>query len=101
MPSFAAVPLESSCAEPDGTYTLRFQCPFCPQPSEVRGVDPAAWEAWRRGLTGNIADAFPGLSYDDREVLKTGIHPACWDLAFSEDGLSEFRDDDAALPYTE
>jgi hypothetical protein len=76
---FAATPLESSSAEGDGTFTLRFLCPCCRQPSEVSGVDPAGWQAWRSGTGGLIDSAFPGLSLDEREVLKTGIHPACWD----------------------
>lgn len=99
MFSFAAQPLESSSVAADGTLTLQFACPFCRQPSGVSGIDRDAWDAWRHGLTGNIAEVFPGLSLDDREILKTGIHPACWDAGLSEEEAGEFQDDDAALPY--
>ena len=99
MMPFAARPLETSRIEEDGTLTLQFSCPFCRQPSEVSGIDRPTWEAWRRGLTAGIAEVFPALTAGEREILKTGIHPACWDLAFSEEGLEELQDDDARLPY--
>jgi hypothetical protein len=33
----------------------------------------------------HIQDAFPDLSVDDRELIKTGIHPWCWDIMMDEE----------------
>jgi len=38
------------------------------------------WDSWQAGAL--IQDAFPELSADTREQLKTGYHSACWDKAF-------------------
>jgi hypothetical protein len=32
-----------------------------------------------------IQDAFPTLGTDDRELLKTGFHSTCWDIAFNDE----------------
>lgn len=34
---------------------------------------------------GRIADCFPYLTLDQREVLITGTHPECWDELFKEE----------------
>lgn len=39
--------------------------------------------AWERGML--IQDAFPELNPAERELLKTGTHPECWDKMFSEE----------------
>ncbi len=57
-------------------------CPKCRKASTV-DVDPHALLAWRRGLL--IQEAFPDLSVDDRELLITGTHPACWDEMFPDE----------------
>lgn len=31
-----------------------------------------------------LQDAFPYLDSDSREIIKTGIHPKCWDRMFDE-----------------
>lgn len=85
MPGFAATPLESSRVEEDGTLDLHFMCPLCQDESGVKGIDPQRWQAWRNGLTGDIGTVFPELSLDDHEILKTGIHPECWEAAFAEE----------------
>ena len=54
----------------------------CGQRSEL-DVNEAAHLAWRHGAL--IQDAFPGLSPDERELLMTGTHPACWDAMFPEE----------------
>jgi len=37
---------------------------------------------WKNGAF--IQDAFPYLSHAQREVIKTGIHPECWQQIFSD-----------------
>ncbi len=96
---FAALPLETSTIDADGTLTLRYECPLCHRESSVSGVDRDRWQAWRHGITGPVTEVFPHLTDGEREILKTGVHPACWDLAFSEEALAEFQDDDALQPY--
>ena len=40
----------------------------------------AAYEAG-----GYIQDCFPELSVDQRELIKTGTHPDCWDTIFGDE----------------
>lgn len=41
------------------------------------------YQAWQNGAL--IQDAFPDLSADEREQIKSGIHPACWDSMFGDE----------------
>lgn len=59
------------------------KCPHCNKASELK-VDRAGYEAWQAGAF--IQDALPMLSADQREMLMTGFHSVCWDLAFAEPG---------------
>lgn len=67
-------------------------CPTCIvcQRNTKMVVSASGLRKWNTGAL--IQDAFPELSYDDREVLMTGIHPACWTALFEEEG------DDEELP---
>ena len=59
------------------------QCIWCmtpPTPIPVRRVDLTRW---REGS--NIQVAFPEMPKDQRELLITGTHPACWDAMFADD----------------
>lgn len=40
-------------------------------------------ESWKNGMF--IQNAFPYLSVDQRELIKTGIHPECWNNMFKGD----------------
>lgn len=54
-------------------------CPVCGQADEL--VLPA--DGHMRWLSGELVqEALPGLPAADREVLVTGIHPACWNEMF-------------------
>lgn len=53
-------------------------CILCGQ-STVMEVSEDAFYRWRNPNGLNIQDAFPFLNADERELLKTGTHPACWD----------------------
>jgi hypothetical protein len=46
-------------------------------------VTEAQLDAWASGEL--IQNAFPDLSPDDREFLKTGITPEEWEMMFAED----------------
>jgi hypothetical protein len=50
---------------------------------EVWSLDRQAVTRWQEGE--NIQHAFPDMPAQDREVLITGTHPACWDKLFPEE----------------
>lgn len=55
-------------------------CPVCHAQHAMK-VNADAYKAWQnRELP--IQEAFPDMSVDDREILKTGICPQCWDVMF-------------------
>ena len=47
---------------------------------EVWSLDRQLVERWQGGE--NIQRVFPNMSAEEREVLISGIHPACWDKLF-------------------
>jgi hypothetical protein len=61
-------------------------CTVCGE-YEVWSLDRKAVESWQAGEY--IEIAFPEMSLEDREVLITGTHPACWDKLFPEEDESE------------
>lgn len=56
-------------------------CPVCGERSQF-SIDQAAYIRWERGAY--VQDAFPHLTADERELLMTGTHPACWEKIFRE-----------------
>jgi hypothetical protein len=60
--------------------TINKTCPNCHKPSSVE-VLVSEFEAYQRG--GLLHVAFASLNADEREIVKTGIHSACWDEMFS------------------
>ena len=50
---------------------------------ELISLDREAAEKWAAG--GLIQECFPTMTAAEREVLITGIHPACWDSLFPEE----------------
>jgi len=61
--------------------TLAVPCPFCGNVTELE-VPFKGFLAYRNGAY--IQDAFPSLSADDRELVKTGICVPCWDKTFPD-----------------
>lgn len=51
-------------------------CPWCGRQEEV-AVTLGQAVAYSNGAS--IQEAFPQLNADDREKIKTGICPSCWD----------------------
>ena len=54
-------------------------CMVCGDTSDLF-VDLNAYHAWRNGTL--IQDAFPTLTPSEREWLKMGTHPQCWEKIF-------------------
>jgi hypothetical protein len=54
---------------------------------EIWSLDQELVDRWRGGE--NIQRVFPDMSAGEREVLISGIHPACWDKMFPGEGDDE------------
>lgn len=68
--------------------TIARQSPFTGQYNEMSfDISPElftqAYEAWQDGVL--IQNAFPMLSAEEREFIKTGITPDEWDNLFNSD----------------
>lgn len=50
---------------------------------EVWSLDREAVTRWQEGE--NIQNAFPDMKAEDREILISGTHPACWNELFGEE----------------
>ena len=71
-------------------------CPFCGEETIVL-VNFEDYADWQDGKLAQ--NAFPYLSADEREMLKTGICPTCWTamFGFSDEEEEEEWDDDPML----
>lgn len=68
---------------PFDTITAKTRpCIRCNETSTIT-VDADAHRRWTSGEL--IQDAFPDMTADNRELLISGIHPACWDSMFEGD----------------
>ena len=56
-------------------------CIHCKETSEFT-VDAGAYQQWKGGTLCQYA--FPDMDDERRELLISGIHPACWDAMFGE-----------------
>lgn len=65
------------------TIDVECTCPFCGD-IKIVTVYTKDLVAWDNGAL--IQRAFPYLSADDRERLKTGICPKCWDAMCGLEG---------------
>jgi hypothetical protein len=68
-------------------------CFWCGEDGTLEVPDQDAVLAQRyahgyRGL-GHIQDAFPNMSPEDREQIKTGIHSKCWEAIMSDEDDDE------------
>lgn len=61
--------VEVSCVSCDAKHTII--------------VPIAGYKLWSSGQA-RIQDALPGLTDDEREMLKTNICPVCWDKIFNK-----------------
>lgn len=58
-------------------------CPVCQVTSQVV-VNYDQFRRFQQEFM-HVQEAFPDMSIDDRELLITGTHPACWVLMFGEE----------------
>lgn len=60
-------------------------CPKCIVCGEQETITvlKKQFDAWRDGVY--VQNAFPDLTADQRELLVTGTHSACWDAIAPED----------------
>lgn len=65
-------------------------CPFCGTINLIKNVDFDALVAWKNGAL--IQDVLPNLNPNEREMLKTGICPKCWDDMFSPEPEEDEED---------
>ena len=63
-------------------YTTR-PCIVCDLPSTVE-LDIAKLTRWEGGE--HVQNVWPERSPDERELLITGTHPACWTEIFKSEG---------------
>jgi hypothetical protein len=65
------------------TITVKTKtCNVCDE-YELWVLDRVAVERWQAGEY--IQNAFPEMSMEDREMLISGTHPACWDKLFPKE----------------
>ena len=62
--------------------TIVTTCPFCGHINFIE-VNESDYFDWDDGTL--IQNALPYLSADEREMIKTGICPTCWDSMFGEE----------------
>lgn len=65
--------------------TFARRCPVCHRPSTLE-LEPERVRRWLHGE--HVQDVWPERTPDERELIVTGTHPACWDRLFPDDGLS-------------
>ena len=78
------VKLDSVGLPREGKLEVTCRCPFCKQDHSFITKETDFMYGWhlyqQNGAT--IQDAWPDLSPDEREMVKTGICPKCWEAAF-------------------
>ena len=70
----------------DTTVVKTKICRICDE-YELWVLDSVDVQRWQNGEL--IQDVFPKMSIDDREILITGTHAACWDKLFPEEENNE------------
>lgn len=60
----------------DGKVCVETKCYLCGGISQTI-VEEADFNRWKAGEY--IQDVWPEKTANEREIIKTGIHPACWE----------------------
>ena len=81
---------------PGGTVRFDTTCILCDKPNSIDGLDPKAVAAFLAGEHAQFA--FPKLGDDEREILVSGSHPACFDAAYAPDEEAPDWDDPGEFP---
>lgn len=66
---------------PKGMTRVSRVCPECGERT-LLDVPSDGFREWTTGTL--VQKAFPTLTADEREILQTGIHSACWERLFGE-----------------
>jgi hypothetical protein len=76
--------IERIAAEPgDGFIAVTTAaCVMCKRKSRLN-IPRDGYREWLNGAL--IQNALPDLTDDERELLLTGTHPDCWDIAFPDE----------------
>lgn len=78
------------------TIAITSTCPFCGKEQYIL-VNENDLVAWHNGEL--IQNAFPYLSANEREALKTGICSECWDKMFSFPDEEEEEEEPEEFDY--
>lgn len=68
-------------------FTLN-RCPWCKEDPSYMLLDPRKVKRWQGGEY--VQNVWPEMDVDQRELLITGTHPACWNAMFPEEDEDEF-----------
>ena len=71
---------------PKNNMEYPIKCTICRQWQTVE-VDPEQFKAWNSGVL--IQKAFPDMSADDRELLRSQTCAKCYNAMFADDELDE------------
>lgn len=71
-------------------YSAPRPCAWCGKTASIE-LTEAQIASFESGV-GYIQDRLPDVSAEDREILITGTHPACWDEMFPEEDEEEYED---------
>lgn len=66
-----------------GVMRMRTKCPWCGKKNQPLNLNVDNWLTYISGA--KIQDAFPDLTAAERETIKTGICPECWEDKFGGD----------------
>jgi hypothetical protein len=64
------------------SMTLIVRCPMCKKEDTVHPVAREQLDAWQHGML--ISRAFPWLTADQREQIKTGFCIPCWNATMKD-----------------
>lgn len=81
-PAFFGRDARLEVTRPNNTSVRCRPCPVCGA-AETLTVDAASLERWNSGEL--IQTAFPTMSLNDRELLISGTHSACWEALFADE----------------
>ena len=75
---------EAREVEPGVTELTFMPCVACGIPADPARVPTDRYLAWQAGA--KIQQIFPAVPADEREVMISGTHPACFDAMWGETG---------------
>lgn len=80
---------------------VTIKTPVCHLCKESGTIELTEAEAVALEVMPFIQDALPNRTPEEREMLITGTHPACWDAMFPPDDEDEDEEDFDEVPFDE